>query len=325
VAFTTCVYREGVREDHPLPFAQISDVLEQPDTLVWVDVNSPDEGEAAQLGEEFGLHRLALADALSDHQRPKMERYEGYVFVIAYAAAIGEAGRVDMQEVAIFVSQRFVISIRHGDLFTLDAVRERIDISPSLLQGGGAEIAYEVLDELIDGYFPVVEAYEDRIEKAEDALLGPGSIEMQASLAATFQIKRDLLTFRRAVAPLRDVLGRVVHVDKSVLGEDLDVEFRDLYDHVLRVYDELDTQRDLLTGILEAHLSVVSNRLNEVVLKLSSWAGIVLVPTLIAGIYGMNFREMPELHWQFGYVYALGLMGTSSAVLWWRFRRSGWL
>ena len=110
------------------------------------------------------------------------------------------------------------------------------------------------------------------------------------------------------MAPLRDVLGRVVHMDKSVLGEDLDVEFRDLYDHVLRVYDELDTQRDLLTGILEAHLSVVSNRLNEVVLKLSSWAGIVLVPTLIAGIYGMNFRDMPELHWQFGYLYALGLM-----------------
>jgi len=112
VAFTTCVYRKGVREDHPLPFEQISDVLEQPDTLVWVDVNSPDESEVAQLGEEFGLHRLALADALSDHQRPKMERYEGYVFVIAYAAAIGEAGRVDMQEVAIFVSQRFVVSIR---------------------------------------------------------------------------------------------------------------------------------------------------------------------------------------------------------------------
>ena len=174
MAFTTCVYREGVREDHSLPFEQISDVLEQPDTLVWVDVNSPDESEVAQLGEEFGLHRLALADALSDHQRPKMERYEGYVFVIAYAAAIGEAGRVDMQEVAIFVSQRFVISIRHGDLFTLDAVRERIDLSPSLLEGGGAEIAYEVLDELIDGYFPVVEAYEDRIEKSEAELLGPG-------------------------------------------------------------------------------------------------------------------------------------------------------
>jgi magnesium transporter len=325
VAFTTCVYRDGVRDDHSLPFAQISDVLKQPDTLVWVDVNSPDEREVAQLGEEFGLHRLALEDALSGHQRPKMERYEGYVFVIAYAAAIGGAGRVDMQEVAIFVSQRFVITIRHGDLFTLDAVRERLDLSPSLLQGGGAEIAYQVLDELIDGYFPVVEAYEDRIEKAEDALLGPGSIEMQASLAATFQIKRDLLTFRRAVAPLRDVLGRVVHVDKSVLGEDLDVEFRDLYDHVLRVYDELDTQRDLLTGILEAHLSVVSNRLNEVVLKLSSWAGIVLVPTLIAGIYGMNFREMPELHWQFGYAYALSLMALSGAVLWWRFRRAGWL
>src|SRR5205823_13409823 len=152
-----------------------------------------------------------------------------------------------------------------------------------------------------------------------------GSVEMQASLAATFQIKRDLLTFRRAVAPLRDVLGRVVHVDKSVLGEDLDVEFRDLYDHVLRVYDELDTQRDLLTGILEAHLSVVSNRLNEVVLRLSSWGAIVLVPTLIAGIYGMNFDHMPELHWRLGYPYALAAMVLVSSALWAIFRRRRWL
>jgi magnesium transporter len=207
----------------------------------------------------------------------------------------------------------------------MDAVRERVDRSPSLLDGGGPNIAYAVIDEIIDGYFPIVEAYEERIEQAEDDLIGDGASDPSGSLAVAFQIKRDLLAFRRAVAPLRDVLGRVVHIDQKVLGEDLDAEFRDLYDHVLRVYDELDTQRDLVTSILEAHLSVVSNRLNEVVLRLSSWAGIVLVPTLIAGIYGMNFREMPELHWQLGYPYALGLMALSAAILWVRFRRAGWL
>jgi magnesium transporter len=183
--------------------------------------------------------------------------------------------------VSLFVAAKYVITIRHGGELMLDAVRGRTDRSPSMARGGGTQIAYAVLD--------------------------------------------DLLTFRRAVAPLRDVLGRVVHVDHAVLGVELDAEFRDLYDHVLRVYDELDTQRDLLTGILEAHLSVVSNRLNEVVLKLSSWAAIVLVPTLIAGIYGMNFDRMPELHWRLGYPYALGLMVLSGVVLWTQFRKAGWL
>jgi magnesium transporter len=327
VAFTTCLYRDGVRSGDPLPFERISDVLDEPDTLVWVDVDEPTVEEIAQIGEEFQLHPLALEDAFSDHQRPKLERYEGYVFVVVYAASIGEAGRVEMREVSLFVSSRYVVTIRHGGEFMLDTVRGRIDRSPSMAKGGGAQIAYAVLDEIIDGYFPIVETYEDRIEQAEDALIGngDGARDTSGSLGEAFQVKRDLLTFRRAVAPLRDVLGRVVHIDQAVLGVELDAEFRDLYDHVLRVYDELDTQRDLLTGILEAHLSVVSNRLNVVVLKLSSWAAIVLVPTLIAGIYGMNFDRMPELHWRLGYPYALALMVLSCSVLWARFRKAGWL
>ena len=257
-----------------------------------------------QLGEEFGLHTLALEDALSSHQRPKIERYEGYFFIVAYEAQIGDDGSVALHELAMFVANQFVVTVRHGGPAMLDTVRDRLDRTPSALKRGGAEVGYAVLDEIIDGYFPVVEAFEDRIEHAEDTLLA-GTVQ-SGSLAETFRIKRQILMFRRVVAPLRDVLGRVVHIDQAVLGEDLDAEFRDLYDHVLRVYDELDTQRDLLTGILEAHLSVVSNRLNEVVLKLSSWAAIVLVPTLIAGIYGMNFDHMPELHWRLGYPYALG-------------------
>jgi magnesium transporter len=323
--FTTCVYRDGVRSGDPLPFEQVSDVLSEPDTMVWVDVDEPTKEEMEQLGEEFGLHPLALEDAFSDHQRPKLERYEGYVFIVVYAASVSDLGRVDMREVSLFVSAKYVITIRHGGKLVLDTVRGRIDRSPSMARGGGAQVAYAVLDEIIDGYFPIVETYEDRIERAEDTLIGSGDADVSGSLAEAFTIKRDLLTFRRAVAPLRDVLGRVVHVDHAVLGVELDAEFRDLYDHVLRVYDELDTQRDLLTGILEAHLSVVSNRLNQVVLKLSSWAAIVLVPTLIAGIYGMNFDHMPELHWRLGYPYALGLMLLTGVVLWTQFRKSGWL
>jgi magnesium transporter len=223
----------------------------------------------------------------------------------------------------MFVSARFVVTIRHSADMTLDVARQRLDHTPEMVRSGGPHVGYAILDELIDSYFPVVEQFEDRIERAEDELLtGRGTAD---ALPVAFQIKRDILVFRRAVAPLRDVLGRVVRIDKEVLGQELDAEYRDLYDHVLRVYDELDTQRDLLTGVLEAHLSVVSNRLNEVVLRLSSWGAIVLVPTLIAGIYGMNFNHMPELHWELGYPYALALMVAISAALWVAFRRRGWL
>ena len=326
MAFTTSLYRDGARSHEHLPFERVSNVLQEDGVLVWVDVDDPSLEETAQLGEEFGLHPFALEDAMTPHQRPKIERYEGYVFVVAYAARPRDGAGPAMDEVSMFVGHNYIVTIRHGGGAVLDAARERIDRTPSLSRGGGSQIAYAVLDEIIDGYFPVVEAFEDRIERAEDDLIGDGSgDDASGSLAEAFQIKRDLITFRRVVAPLRDVLGRVVHIDQAVLGVDLDTEFRDLYDHVLRVYDELDTQRDLVTSILEAHLSVVSNRLNMVVLKLSSWAGIVLVPTLIAGVYGMNFDHMPELHWRLGYAYALMLMGGSALVLWFRFKRAGWL
>jgi magnesium transporter len=325
VEFTTCVYRDGAESSQELTVEQISDLLQKSRNVVWLDVNEPTERQIAQLGEEFELHPLALEDAMSTHQRPKVERYEKYVFIVVWAATIGEDGRVSMDEVSLFVAPRFLITIRHGGSLMLDAVRRRIDQGGATERSTGPRLAYAVLDEIIDGYFPVVERFEDQIEKAEDDLIGDGTDDVHGSLTDSFRIKRELLGFRRAVAPLRDVLGRVVHIDEAVLGEDLDAEFRDLYDHVLRVYEELDTQRDLLTGVLEAHLSVVSNRLNVVVLRLSSWAAIVLVPTLIAGIYGMNFDHMPELHWRLGYAYALGLMGGSGLVLWWRFRKAGWL
>src|SRR5262249_43540553 len=190
VAFPTCLYRDGARSHEHLPFERISDVLEEKDALVWVDVDEPSLDETAQLGEEFGLHPLALEDAMTPHQRPKIERYEGYVFVVAYAARAQEGtGQPAMDEVSMFVAHNYIVTIRHGGGLMLDAVRERVDRTPSLVRGGGAEVAYAVLDEIIDGYFPVVEAFEDRIERAEDALIGDGSGDATGSLADAFQIK----------------------------------------------------------------------------------------------------------------------------------------
>ncbi|MDX6522029.1 MAG: magnesium transporter [Gaiellales bacterium] len=323
MSVTTNLYRGGIQVPGACRFEDISEVLLEDGALIWVDALEPSQSEVMQIGEEFGLHPLALEDALHDHQRPKIESYDNHVYIVAYGAEMGEQSGIELRELSMFVSSRFVVTIRHSPQLALEVARQRLEHSPSMVRSGGAHIGYAVLDELIDSYFPVVEHFEDRIERAESELLtGDGTRD---SLPDAFAIKRDILVFRRAVAPLRDVLGRVVRIDKDVLGQDLDAEYRDLYDHVLRVYDELDTQRDLLTGVLEAHLSVVSNRLNEVVLKLSSWAAIVLVPTLIAGIYGMNFDHMPELHWQLGYPYALGLMLLTGCCLWAMFRRQRWI
>ena len=323
MSVTTTLYENGKRAPEACRFEDISEVLKQETMLVWVDALNPSADELAQIGEEFGLHPLALEDAEHAHQRPKIEDYDGHVFVVAYGAAMNEGGGIDLRELSLFVSARFVVTIRHSADLTLDVARQRLDHTPEMVRGGGPHVGYAILDELIDSYFPIVELFEDRIEQAENELLtGSGTAD---ALPAAFQIKRDILVFRRAVAPLRDVLGRVVRIDKAVLGVELDAEYRDLYDHVLRVYDELDTQRDLLTGVLEAHLSVVSNRLNEVVLRLSSWGAIVLVPTLIAGIYGMNFDHMPELHWRLGYPYALTVMVLVSTALWAIFRRRRWI
>ncbi len=323
MSVTTILYENGKRAPEACRFEDISEVLKQETVLVWVDALNPSAHELAQIGEEFGLHPLALEDAEHAHQRPKIQDYDGHVFVVAYGAAMNEAGGVALLELSMFVSARFVVTIRHSADLTLDVARQRLDNTPEMVRNGGPHVGYAILDELIDSYFPIVELFEDRIERAEtDLLTGPGTAD---ALPAAFQIKRDILVFRRAVAPLRDVLGRVVRIDRAVLGVELDAEYRDLYDHVLRVYDELDSQRDLLTGLLEAHLSVVSNRLNEVVLRLTSWGAIVLVPTLIAGIYGMNFDHMPELHWRLGYPYALVVMVLASSVLWAFFRRRQWI
>ena len=323
MSVTTTLYENGKRAPEACRFEDISEVLKQETMLVWVDALNPSADELAQIGEEFGLHPLALEDAEHAHQRPKIEDYDGHVFVVAYGAAMNEGGGVDLRELSLFVSARFVVTIRHSADLTLDVARQRLDHTPEMVRGGGPHVGYAILDELIDSYFPIVELFEDRIEQAETELLTGLGNRGRASRGVPDQARHPRLSPRGCAAA--GVLGRVVRIDRAVLGVELDAEYRDLYDHVLRVYDELDSQRDLLTGVLEAHLSVVSNRLNEVVLRLTSWGAIVLVPTLIAGIYGMNFDHMPELHWRLGYPYALTVMVLVSKALWAIFRRRRWI
>jgi len=324
MTLSTTHYRDGICTQEVVPLEQISELLKDPLNLLWVDAVTPTPDEIAALEEEFGLHPLAVEDALNAHQRPKVDRYDGFVFMVAYAASV-EDERVRQHELGIFVAPNYVITVRHDPPMDIEDLRSRLlRASTQLREGRGPFMAYVVLDEIVDGYFSVMARLQDQVEEIEETLVW-GDTRRREDLSAAYRVRRDVIYLRRVVAPLREVFNSLVRRDEVLFDHHLDDYFRDLYDHVIRVYEELDTDRDLLAAALEDHLSVVSNRLNGVVLKVSAWAAIIALPTFIASLYGMNFHHIPELSWGFGYGYALILMAATGGLLFAFFKRSGWL
>jgi magnesium transporter len=317
------VFRDGKPAEDDLPLERVSDVLEEPGTLIWLDVVAPTPAEVAGLGEEFGLHPLALEDAVHEHQRPKIDRYPGFVFVTAYAAEWTGDERIRLHELGMFVAQRYVITVRHDPGFDLSDVGARLERAPADLAKRGAFVGYTVLDHIVDGYFEVTDHLQDRLEDVEEHLVWGAREGDQVGEAYT--LRRDLIYFRRVVAPLREVMNSLVRRDEPTFDEPMQEYFRDLYDHVLHVFEEIEMDRDIIAAAFEDHLAVVSNNLNMVVLKVSAWAAIIALPTVIASIYGMNFVHMPELAWRYGYPYAVVAMIAASGLLYLTFKRKGWL
>jgi magnesium transporter len=315
------LYRSGKLKDPDFDFTKISDVVEDPGVVVWVDIEEPDEKSINRLGEEFGFHELALEDCLHPHQRPKIEQYDKYFFLVAYGSSAEDDG-MHLHEMAAFVGPHYLVTVRKPPSYDLSPVDVRLRAHGELAEEGAGYFLYVILDEIVDGYFAALEGMEDRSEDVEDQVFATGGTpEAQTEI---FRLRKDLLKFRRTVAPLRDVLDVLQRRTVEVVTERIEPYYRDVYDHVLRATDFIDGIRDLLSSALEAHLSVVSNRLNEVMKKLTAWASIILVPTLIAGIYGMNFTHMPELRWRFGYGFALALMAGSALLLYRMFKRRDW-
>lgn len=307
-------------EPEPLPPQRIGDVLAEPGALVWVDIEgTPTQEEVGILARQFGFHELALEDCVHAHQRPKVEQYEGWFFLVAY----GFSGRdgSSPHEVAAFVARNYLVTVRKDPPYDLRGVLERWRAHPELAAQGGGYLLYVLLDDIVDGYFDVLDAFEDRSEDLEDRVLGGSSAEGQPQV---FRLRKELAQFRRRVAPLRDVLDVLQRRTVPVVTEPLEAYYRDVYDHVLRAMDFADTLREVLTSIIEASLAAVSNRLNEVMKQLTAWASIILVPSLIAGIFGMNVL----VPWQgraLGFWVTLALMAGSAGVLYLLFRRRGWL
>jgi magnesium transporter len=302
----------------------ISEVLEQPGRFVWIGLHDPDDEVLKEVQQEFSLHDLAIEDAARAHQRPKLERYGDSLFVVMRTAHLDRpTDAIEFGETHLFVGANYVVSIRHGASLPYVEVRARCEASPDLLAKGPVFVLYALMDFIVDQYFPLVDSFEDRLEELEDDIFQQ-TLTRQTT-ERIYQLKRNLLEVKRAVAPLVDMCNRLVRTDSALIPEDARVYFRDVYDHTIRINEMIDTLRELLTTALEANLSLISVSQNEAMKRLAGWAAIIAVPTMIAGIYGMNFKFMPELDWVLGYPVAMGTMLAACGFLYYRFKRSGWL
>jgi magnesium transporter len=302
----------------------ISEVLKQPDQFVWIGLHEPGAEMLGQIQREFGLHDLAIEDAHRAHQRPKLEAYGDSLFIVLRTAQRNdERHRIDFGETHFFIGCNFLVSVRHGSSLPYTEVRARCESTPHLLRKGPSFALYALMDSIVDQYFPVIDALEQELEALEEKVFGEQT--SRETTAQIYKLKRELLEVKRAVSPLIDICNRLMRFDLELIPEDARLYFRDVYDHAVRINEIVDNVRELLNTALEANFSLISIAQNDVSKRFAGWAAIIGVPTMIAGIYGMNFKFMPELNWLYGYPLALALTLGSSGLLFLLFKRSGWL
>jgi magnesium transporter len=316
-------YRDGVRQhDAALPLAAAGRRRTEEDGFVWVGLQDPSPAELEEARVRFDLPALAVEDARETHQRPKLEDYGADTFVVLKTARYHEAREVvEFGEVHLFVGPRHAVVVRRGPTNELGEARRRLEEQPDLAAQGPAAVIWAILDKVVDDYEPVVAGLENDVEEVEQAIFQGGRDQSER----IYFLRRELAGFFRAVHPLLAPVDALERGTPGDVPESLRPYFRDVADHVRRVHEEVVMQRDLLDGMLNANLSAVAVRQNEVVRKVSGWAAIGIVPTLIASIYGMNFERMPELGWPLGYPFALVLMVVVSLSIWGSLKRNGWL
>jgi magnesium transporter len=319
----SAAYAGGLRVGE-VAIQDISEVLLQPDRFVWIGLHEPDGALLAEVQQEFNLHDLAVEDAALAHQRPKLERYGDSLFVVLRTAHLDrDTGEIEFGETHLFVGSNYVVSVRHGPSLPYVEVRSRCEANPPLLTKGPGFVLYSLMDFIVDQYFPLVDALEDKLEALEDNIFK--QTLTRETTERIYQLKRDLLEVKRAIAPLVDMCNRLIRTDMTLIPDDVRPYFRDVYDHAIRINEMIDVLRELLTTALEANLSLVAVSQNDAMKRLAGWAAIIAVPTMIAGIYGMNFKVMPELEWLLGYPMAIALMLGACGFLYYKFKRSGWL
>jgi magnesium transporter len=305
---------------------QIAELLSDPAHVFWLDIESPTDQELALIAQTFHLHPLAVEDATHEHQRPKIEDYEDFFFLVFHSVVLDPTKRnLDLRELDIFVGQNYLITVHTEAVEELQEAKQRWQRNGAQTQLGIGILLYSLLDTIVDRYFPVIDALVDQAEVLEDRLFRQTKVLREGQLTLDLlSLKKHLLTFRRIATPERDVLNVLTNRDSAFFGGNIGIYFRDVYDHITRVAETLDLYRDQLSTTMDANLSVASNELNKVMRTLTATSIILMFNALVAGIYGMNFENMPELKWQFGYFGALGIMGIVTALLVLYFKRLKW-
>jgi len=317
------VYGNGVRRAGALPVADALEASRVPGNFVWIGLHEPTAAEFEAVKAGFGLHELAVEDAIKAHQRPKIEVYDEMLFVVLKTAWYEEdTEEVHLGEILLFLGDTYVVTVRHGRASGLAEVRKRLEGDPALLSGGPGAVLYLILDRIVDDYKPVIHGLENDISEVEGEVFSAARTNPAERI---YFLKREALEFHQAVAPLIAPVDRLARGGYDQIHEDIRPYFRDIHDHLLRTVDTLVGFRDLLTSVLDANLTQVNVRQNEDMRKISAWVAILAVPTMIAGIYGMNFKHMPELEAHYGYFVILGVMAVACGTLYRQFKKSGWL
>ncbi|MEV3854450.1 magnesium and cobalt transport protein CorA [Streptomyces sp. NPDC050095] len=330
------VYRDGARADSSecLTPREARLQVRRDGGFAWIGLHEPTEAEFAVIAAEFGLHPLAVEDAVHAHQRPKLERYDDTLFTVfktihyvEHAELTATSEVVETGEVMCFTGRDFFITVRHGGQGSLRALRHRLQDDPELLAKGPSAVLHAIADHVVDGYLAVADAMQDDIDEVEtDVFSQTGKGAPRGSDAGRiYQLKREVLEFKRAVAPLRRPLQLLSERPMRLIDPDIQKYFRDVADHLERVQEQVIGFDELLNSILQANLAQASVAQNEDMRKITSWAAIVAVPTMVCGVYGMNFDHMPELHWRFGYPFVLGVTVVACFAIHRTLKRNGWL
>ena len=314
--------RDG-REVSDAAVADLAAIRAQPGTLVWVDVASPTHDELATLGREFDIHEVALEDLeVGERQRPKIEQYQDQVLLVFYAALPESAGQpTRLVEVDLVAGQDYLLTFHGGSPVDPDPVARRVKARPELASEGAGYLLYVALDELVDTFFPALDAIGERLVDVEEAVLG-GDVDVQGDILV---IRKELIGVRRVIGPMRDAMVVLLRRDLGIFSNEAQRYLQDVYDHLIRLAESVEDYQEVLAGTLDANATMASNRVNTVARNLAAYAAIFAVVTMISGIYGMNFHHMPELGWRFGYAWAVGLMVLCAGGLWVYFKRKGWL
>jgi len=318
-----CVaYQSGVKLAD-IALSDISEYVRRPDCFVWVAVRDPEPEELDLLQEEFGLHELAVEDARHGQQRPKIEEYGKSLFVVLPVLERGAGPALQTGELSIFAGDNYILSVRHHFEHGFVDVRRRAEQEPELLRHGSAYVLYALMDAVVDRYFPVIDALSNEIEELERTIFGDQT--SRATIEALYALKQKLMVVKHAAGPLLEATGKLHGGRVPQLCAGLQDYFRDIHDHLVRLNQSIDNLRDMVTTVTSVNLALITLQENEVTKRLAAYAALVAVPTLIAGVYGMNFEQIPELRWAYGYPLSLVAMAAIDGYLFYRFRKAKWL